>query len=270
MIYPIRWLWEQLNGPQIKGVAQGIFGFLQQKLDKYLDYLNNLSLETANASHLDLMGVLMGLAHPIVQVRDAKFFFFTENAQHGTTHGFSATEDPADVGGKFGDIGIVEATEGGQPIPVEYFRCMLIAMAQSKGIPGSIQMMDDIITGLWKKDNARDAIHTFHILDEDAEGNRTKGDIEVDLGTLQDWYDGFMVVAALQSLANTLFAPEPRWFFIIADAESEGIPWSIRDFNQDFLEDSTGARLLSAPMKILESSEGEKLQDSNESYLGVK
>ena len=44
MILPIRYLWQQLNGPQTTGICKAIEEYWKTIFDNKLDYFNNLSI----------------------------------------------------------------------------------------------------------------------------------------------------------------------------------------------------------------------------------
>lgn len=204
MILPIKFLWKQLNGPQVMAFVTGIYNHLKAQLDPYLEYFNNLSLRNANSKHLNLMGTLMGIPRAFMEAGSSEFFWFSLNSTQDPEHGFSETGGT--VGGRFTEI--VHDDGRKQYIPDAYYRTILQAAANSEGEPGSLVFMDDIISAL-RANNPNSWEFTF----EDAPTtNRSSGDVNILLSQRVYWLSPMIIEAVIQSLGDTLYAPEPRVF----------------------------------------------------------
>ena len=64
MIGPISFLWKQLNGPQITAFTKSVYNWAVDEFDRSLEYLNNLSISTANSKHLSFLGMLANFSRP--------------------------------------------------------------------------------------------------------------------------------------------------------------------------------------------------------------
>lgn len=204
MIVPIKFLWKQFNGPQITAVITGIYNYLKNLLDPYLDYLNNLSIKTANSKHLNMMGTLMGIPRAYIEAGSGEFFWFSLNSVQDPDHGFA--EVGSIQGGRFTEV--IHDTDSRQYIPDAYYRTILQAAANSEGEPGSLVFMDDIISAL-RANNPNSWDFTFELAPTT---NRSSGDVNIILSQRSAWLSPMIIEAVIQSLGDTLYAPEPRVF----------------------------------------------------------
>ena len=225
IITPFRWLWKQFQGPQITAICTAIFQWFRLKFDDILTYWNDLSIDTANDYHLTTIGALQGISRPLMLITQTKFFWFSVVPQDGTyypsipyrksEHGLSDLSDTT-VGGKFADIS--EASKFYNYLPAPLFRAILQSARDSKGIPGSLEYLDDIIYGLFSALNGDLSVephYTFKIIDEtEAETtHRCPGDIRIYLGDLSEWGDEFEnVLAEINQLGKTIYYPVPTLF----------------------------------------------------------
>lgn len=213
MILPVRYLWQQLNGPQASGICDAIEAYWKTIFDTKLDYFNNLSIETANDDHLTLFGLLSGLVRPTISEPDRDYFYFTENAEQGVTHGFSDLADPT-VGGKFSKLD----TGGGihnVSLDTEYYRALLRAWTEGEGEIGSLMLLDDICAELTKLDISPETVpfYQFSFMSgDDIPQDRAPGDVFIDMRSMEAWHNPLHVYAVLNGIGNTAYAPQPRLF----------------------------------------------------------
>ena len=79
MILPVKFLWEQLDGPQITAIENALFQYFTDIFDTKLDYLSTMNVDTANDSHLTFLGILANFVRPVITVPDREFFYFTND-----------------------------------------------------------------------------------------------------------------------------------------------------------------------------------------------
>ena len=213
MILPVRYLWQQLNGPQVSGICKAIEEYWKTIFDTKLDYFNNLSIETANDDHLTLFGLLSGLVRPTISEPDKEFFYFTENAEQNAPHGFGDVNDPT-LGGKF------SKTDSGAGIhnvslDTEYYRALLRAWTEGEGEIGSLMLLDDICAELTKLDIGPDVTPFYRfsfMAGDNIPRDRAPGDVFIDMRSMSAWRNPLHVYAVLNGIGNTAYAPQPRLF----------------------------------------------------------
>lgn len=213
MILPVRYLWQQLNGPQATGICKAIEEYWKTIFDTKLDYFNNISIETANDEHLTLFGLLSGLVRPTISEPDKEYFYFTENAEQNVAHGFSDLADPT-VGGKFSKLdsggGIHNVS-----LDTEYYRALLRAWTEGEGEIGSLMLLDDICAELTKLDIGPDVVpfYQFSFMHgDDIPQDRAPGDVFIDMRSMEAWHNPLHVYAVLNGIGDTAYAPQPRLF----------------------------------------------------------
>ena len=213
MILPIRYLWEQLNGPQTTGICKAIEEYWKSIFDEKMDYFNNLSIETANDAHLTLFGLLSGLVRPTISEPDREYFYFTEQAEQGTSHGFSDL-DNLSVGGR-----LTKLDSGGGihnvSLDTEHYRALLRAWTEGEGEIGSLELFDDICAELTKLDLGPDVepFYNFYFMEGDnIPADRAPGDVFVDMRSMENWHNPLHIYAVLNGVANSVYAPQPRIF----------------------------------------------------------
>lgn len=235
MIHPFRFLWKQLNGPQITAICTAIYRWIKNKFDTTLDYLNNFSIETANDTHLSLIGMIMGLVRPIVDFSPITMFWFTDHGPlHNSEHGFSGSEQYPEFGGKFSDIHDPTTVRLHEALPARFYRPLLKLWVDSSLDGASLAFLDNVLDILWQelrhspseyKINIRDSVS---IID-----NRSYGDVEIDLGPLSAWEDAVTYVRGMmEGIVTTLYNPLPRVY---------------PDFSGDILTTDTGDALYTDP-----------------------
>lgn len=213
MILPIRYLWQQLNGPQVEGLCKAIEEYWKYIFDDKMDYFNNLSIETANDAHLTLFGLLSGLVRPTISEPDKEYFYFTEFAEQGTNHGFADLDNPS-VGGR-----LTKLDSGGGihnvSLDTEHYRALLRAWVSGEGEIGSLELLDDICTELTKLDLGPDVepFHKFFFMEgDDIPEDRAPGDVFLDMRNMEAWHNPLHIYAVLNGVANSVYAPQPRIF----------------------------------------------------------
>lgn len=214
MLLPVRYMWEQLNGPQVSALSDAVFQYWKQVFDKDLDYFNNISIETASDIHLTLLGLLSGLIRPSITEADAEFFYFTENSEHPMEHGFGDTQNPQ-LGGRFSKSTI--PTVHNTSLDMEYYRALLRAWVSGDGEIGSLQLLDDICYEITKLDvGTTDPFYSFSIMQgSDIPADRAPGDVFIDMKGKDNWHNPLHVYAVLNGIASTAYAPQPRLFVSI-------------------------------------------------------
>lgn len=214
MILPVKYMWEQLDGPQIKAIEEATFEYFRQMLDPKLDYLNTLSVDTANDAHLTFLGILANFVRPVITVPDKDFFFLTEDVEHNSSHGFSSLDDRL-LGGRL--VGIEGATTEARPLNTEHYRVLLKAYINNEGELGGLKLLDDICFALAKLDQPDSApFYRFEFMEGDniPEG-RSYGDVYIDIGSLSDWNNPMQIYAILRGLAKSTYWPVPQLFISI-------------------------------------------------------
>lgn len=216
MILPIRYMWEQLNGPQVSALSNALFEYWKSIFDDKLDYFNNISVETASDIHLTLLGLLSGLVRPTISEPDREYFYFTEYAEHGFSHGFSDLSDPQ-TGGK-----LTRVDSGGGihnvSLDAEHYRALLKAWVSGDGDIGSLQLLDDICNELSKLDlgpNEQPFYQFVFMEGDNIPEDRAPGDIYLDMRSVENWNNPLHVYAVIQGIANSAYAPQPRIFVSI-------------------------------------------------------
>lgn len=207
MITPVRYFWQQFNGPQVSAIARAFFEWFKQLFDHTLDYFNGWSTDTVNDDHLSTIGVLMGIGRPIIKRVESTQFFFTATVHgeggHDNIHGFS--EIGGQVGGRFGEVEDV----GGkiEVLQENYYRAVLKAIQKSEGVAGSLILLEDIANALNEVNNT--PIFTTYNFHWYREPEGRNGDALLYMGNVTDWERSTYVIAALQAVTRALYGPEP-------------------------------------------------------------
>ena len=215
MILPVRYLWEQLDGPQVSAVSNALFEYWKSIFDDKLEYFNNISVDTASDIHLTLLGLLSGLVRPVIQEPDRDFFYFTEFAENPTTHGFSDLADLT-VGGKFSKLDSSSNIHN-TSLNEEHYRALLRAWVNGEGDIGSLQLLDDICNELTKLDLGDiTPFYQFEFMEgDDIPVDRAPGDVYIDMRSSSNWNNPLHIYAVIQGIANSAYAPQPRIFISI-------------------------------------------------------
>lgn len=209
MILPIKFLWEQLDGPQVNAFSQAVFQYWKNMFDTKLDYLNNINIDNANDAHLTLLGIIANFIRPNILVPDKDYFLFTEHDEHDHPHGLSFVDNRA-VGGRLTSIKGPE--KGPYPLNTEFYRLLLKTYRDSEGDIDSLVLLDDICNALSLKDNPMATpSYRFSFLSSTTEvTGRGPGDLYIDLGGMNQWANPLQVYAVLTGLADSVFWPLPR------------------------------------------------------------
>lgn len=207
MITPVRYFWQQFNGPQISCVLKAVFEWLKSVFDSTLDYFNDWTTDTVNDKHLTTIGTLMGIGRPVIKRVESTKFFFTATIHgeggHNNIHGFS--EIGGQVGGRFGEV---EDTGGQIEVLQEnYYRAVLKAIQTSTGEEGSLILLEDIANALNNVNNS--PIFTTYNFHWYREPEGRNGDVLLYMGNVTDWDRSTYVIAALQAVTRALYGPEP-------------------------------------------------------------
>lgn len=200
MISKIRWLWRQFTGPQITALCTGIYRVVSS-INTKLNYLNTLSIATANDSHLTLIGILMGITRPLLTVASDAYFLFTVASGQSEEHGFTAIQ--FHTGGKFTDLADSEQWWSSQIMPASIYRSILLTTAASKGVPGSAIWLDDILHTI----NSQDT-YTIEVADVEDFRWGNPGDIKVTCGSFAELGTNATIIqAAVAGITNAVLNP---------------------------------------------------------------
>lgn len=216
MILPVRYMWEQLNGPQVSALSDALFEYWKSIFDTKLDYFNNISVQTANDPHLTLLGLLAGLIRPTIAEPSAEFFYFTERPEQHFFHGFSDLDNPEE-GGRFSKLDGA-ATMHNASLNEEYYRALLKAWISGEGDIGSLALLDDMCYELAKLDIGYDVTPYYRFVfmeGDDIPVDRAPGDVYIDMGQASDWANPIQIYAVIQGIGNSAYAPQPRLFVSI-------------------------------------------------------
>lgn len=231
MIVDFAFLWKQLNGPQITGIAKAIREFVKTSFDSILDYFNTFSIATATSEHLTLIGILQGIARPVVHLVSNSAFQFSGEYEYITdettgkripskyypaAQGFTDNGDAqGKQGGRFteedSDTAYTSDSQEGY-IDKSLFRIVLNTVATSKGKVGSLVLLNDIVYNLWSSDSSiTDTKYDIHFITT-ASSSRCVGDLEVELGNKSDWNNPAQIYAILNRLGKTRYYNGSRLF----------------------------------------------------------
>lgn len=212
MILPVRYLWEQLDGPQVTALSDALFNYWKAVFDDKLEYINNISVNTASDIHLTLLGLLSGLVRPNITEPDRDYFYFTGSPENPTTHGFSDLDNLA-VGGRLSKL---EEGTGvhNTSLDAEHYRALLKAWISGDGDIGSLALLDDICNELTKIDlGSTPPFYQFTFMEgDDIPVDRAPGDVYIDMRSAQSWSNPLHIYAVLQGIADSAYAPQPRLF----------------------------------------------------------
>lgn len=215
MILPVLYMWQQLNGPQITAIKDAVFEYWKSIFDEKLDYFNNVSIETVNNDHLTLLGLLSGLTRPTISEADRDYFYFTEDPEHDTNHGFSDINDLA-TGGKFTKVDVGQGVHN-VSLNEEHYRTLLKAFVNGEGELGSLELLDDICYALTKLDLGDTApFYRFVFMEgENVPSERAPGDVFLDMGNISDWHNPLHIYAVLRGVADSIYSPQPQLYISI-------------------------------------------------------
>ena len=230
MILDFQYWWKQFNGPRITAIMRAILLWMKENWDEQLEYFWNLSIDTANSSHLTFFGILSGFIRPIVTKADEEYFYFSEAPPtKGSSHGLSyrpgppdlESEDPYEWGGPLSEVSLSPASSG-ERAPTEWYRQMLAAWSSSKGIDGSLELLDDLTSIMSLYDSPlRDLYYIFTWSTAlSSSSSKTYGDIDLDLDNPIPWNNPFVVEALFSAIAASIYTPVPRLYPILEGVDS--------------------------------------------------
>ena len=215
MIVPFSWLWEQLDGPIVTALRDGLYAYMYDEFNDKMDSLNELSIEDADSALLTVFGMLMGVPRPRVTTRGTSGrTMFQASYYRPSDYGFSQTPGPFDPdtnpGGAFSDR--LETGEEGDlgMAPPRWYRAVLLAYADSEGNVGSLKLLDDVVTAVRSVDDPG-AIpdHRFNWF-MSSDTIHSVGDFEVYMSSLTPWADVPTASALIESIIYGSYAPVPR------------------------------------------------------------
>lgn len=246
MIQPLQFVWKQFTGSQVGAVCHGVWKYFKDNYDTTLEYWRNLTIDTANNSHLTLIGILQGLARPLIPLPDEKYLLLSETYNMVPGHGVLPGEDTSDwkipdaeypsVRGLatqegypfeegFGVFDEIQTIGGYQCVGSEIFRRILKGNSESDGYLGSLVALDDILYELWRYNHAEiEPVYRFNWCKLEANPLNTPGDIIVDLGTSGDWYSGYEIAAEIRVLGRTIYYPIPRIIAKLVEGDAQVDP----------------------------------------------
>ena len=223
MIPNIRFIWKQLNGPQITAVTKAILKWFRNQFDRLIEYFWNFSVATANSDHLTLFGTLVGFQRPIVVPIDEDYFYFSDIPPvEGSAKGLSwkpgipdfESEDPHDWGGQFSEVS-PGANAIGEIADTDWYRALLQGFLNSDGYDGSLRLLEQIVITLSRYDNPERAPYYLIEFLTESVGAKAVGDINLDMDNIIPWRDPYTSYELMQSLANGMYAPVPRVYPIL-------------------------------------------------------
>ena len=207
MIAPIRYFWQQFNGPQISCITKAVFEWLKKSFDSLLDFFEGWSVSTVTNEQLTTVGALMDIGRPVVRHIESTEFFFTATVHgeggHNSPHGFSGIPEP--VGGVFAET--FTRSGNAELLQADYYRAILKAVQTSAGSWGSLILLEDIANALNEVNNM--PIFTRYTFSWYTEPEGRNGDVLLQLGNVSDWARATYVLAAIESVAKDLYGPEP-------------------------------------------------------------
>lgn len=206
----IPFLWKQLNGPQIVGIAKGIFGFIKYRFDSWMSYFWDFSVQTMNSQHLDTTGALVFFARPTILNYPANYFRFTTMVTTPTGYGFDD--------GVLSEMNPDEFQEYRGVIPTEMYRTLLYAFVRNEFSFLSLKMLDSIMYSMREVYGTAGSPYYIRWVDRDnVPAERHVGDIELNIGTRSDWRQTALVYQALVGLRDNVFTPEPVIYFDVTN-----------------------------------------------------
>lgn len=112
---------KQFNGPIVSAFIKAVYNFLHKDTDANSEYLNELSIDTANTSHLQFIGKLMGIQLFDVLSDAAGGKYLTYHVDIFDTSEFSYNDGWSEdyIEGEFEGQGVFgTGAEQGYPIPL--------------------------------------------------------------------------------------------------------------------------------------------------------
>lgn len=204
MINQEKVLWRQLNGPQITAIENSLWDFQIKKYDAVLDYLNRLSIETANSEHLDFIGRLMRIPRAVIITN--KYFddllLFSAEHESDLYNAFSGYSNGEWVNaGPFG-FDFESKQDAYEPIDDDTYRKVLSALAKYHGHSKSLEFIDFLCSQFLIQQTQDGTVRVSYQIVED---QLIPGDIQIRISNTL----GYRQIV-LQQLFNQLFSSTPK------------------------------------------------------------
>lgn len=220
IIKPFRFIWRQLQGPQITAIMRATFVWLRDNFEYALSYFADMSIDTANTDHLSFLGLISGFSRAVVAIPNEKLFWFTYGPMHNNEHGFSDLNNPDLGGGRLSDAVEDRVAASTTRLPINEYRRLLKAYTHSEGNAGSLVLLDDLTKEAWDIYQERDYAYSF-VISEVTRVNVNYGDIVVRIGNLNMWADGQLTIRAVfDYIENSFYKPEPRLILSFTESDS--------------------------------------------------
>lgn len=210
MIPPVDFLWEQMDGPQIQAIEQALYNYMYKQFDSLLEYLNNISVGTANEQQINDIGKIMNLPRPVIKVWTENYIVFTDGLQHPSQAGFGDLNDNS-YGACFSDI--ADMKYEWLIVPLMMYRPFLEGAVASYAEIGSIVFLDDLLSMLASSlGHTQDQFKwTFDYIEQDEPLlDRAKGDISMKIGTLIFWRGSMVGYSLMEEVTKRLYPAAPR------------------------------------------------------------
>lgn len=138
----------QFSGPYVQALINSIEHEISIR-DQFIEYLATLSLDTANDTELENLGLLIGLPWPYAPVGTFDYgdFIFGDSSlfpEYSQYTGFGDTNDSS-IGGLLTSVYSTVSTK----IPASYYIIMLKAVAYLKMNGLNIKSIDKTVASLW-------------------------------------------------------------------------------------------------------------------------
>lgn len=210
MIPPVDFLWEQMDGPQINAIEQALYDFMYAQLNPILDYLNNMSIKTANGLQISDIGKMMNLPRPVIKAWTENYIVFTDGLQHPSDAGFGDLNDTS-FGAAFSDIEDMKYEYVNTPLSL--YRPFLEGASVSDAEVGSLVFVDDILAALAASlgHNPESFEWTFEFLEENQPlRDFALGDVKLNIGTLIFWRGSMVGYAIIDEVSKRLYPAHPK------------------------------------------------------------
>lgn len=225
MIAPFRALWKQFTGSQINAVMQALWEYFYDTYDATLEYWRKLKIASATSDHLTFIGILQGIARPLIPIPEEDYLVFSEtygltedpenpshlipDAGYPSKQGFGSVEyfsEEINVG-RFADV-----KQAGRYnyVNTALFRQLLQANSASTGLLGSLVTLDDMLYSAWKMLHPiTPPVYRFDWAKQ-RDNAAFVGDLVVDLGVTGDWDNPYEIEAEVRLLGKTVYYPVPK------------------------------------------------------------
>jgi hypothetical protein len=200
MLKKQRFLWKQLNGPQITAIMDVLWKYHVEKYDKRLDYFNTLSISTAENKHLSMIGKLMQFTRPSsISMMDFNKYIRFSYIQQGQV------PPKADYGLSSGyfDYGPEDPHHDNVELSDTVYRKVLIALSQVDGFSRGLALIDDLAKILFVDYTGKQIFYLFEY----------GGPFEDITVRIKD--DPGYNLIVFDMVCSVIFRTQPRVFFVI-------------------------------------------------------